>query len=101
MAETRKNPAAGAANAALLAARNKKIMTAIGAALIAIGIAGMVTVGSQAIDTLRSQGFGTEQGKSFQLIEYVFMFTMIAGLALVIYAQVGAQRGRAKQRRSS
>jgi hypothetical protein len=98
MAEPKRDPAAGAALGALSAAKNRKIMTAVGAALMAVGIAGMIIVGSQAVQSIPNQQFTIGQGKLFQLEEYVFMFVLIGGLGLVIYSQVSAQRERAKQR---
>jgi hypothetical protein len=98
MAEPKRDPAAGAALGALSAAKNRTIMTAVGAALIAVGIAGMIIVGSQAVQAIPNQQFTIGQGKLFQLEEYVFMFVLIGGLGLVIYSQVSAQRERAKQR---
>jgi predicted cation transporter len=98
MAEPKRDPAAGAALGALSAARNRKVMTVVGAALIAVGIAGMIIVGSQAIKAISKQQFTIGQGESFQLVQYVFMFVLIGGLVLVIYSQVSAQRERAKER---
>jgi NO-binding membrane sensor protein with MHYT domain len=98
MAEPKRDPAAGAALGALSAAKNRKVMTVVGAALIAVGIAGMIIVGSQAIKAISNQQFTIGQGESFQLVQYVFMFVLIGGLVLVIYSQVSAQRERAKQR---
>jgi hypothetical protein len=98
MAKLKRNPAAGAALGALSAAKNRKIMTVVGAVLIAIGIAGMIIVGSQAVKAISNQQFTIGQGESFQLIQYLFMFALISGLVLVTYSQVSAQRDRAKQR---
>jgi hypothetical protein len=98
MAQPKRDPAAGAALGALSAAKNKKIMTAVGAVLIAVGIAGMIIVGSQAEKSIQKEQFTIDQGKFFQLQEYVFMFVLIGGLGLVIYSQVSAQREKAKQR---
>ena len=96
-----RNPGAGAALGALSAAKNKKLTAAIGAALIVIGIAGLVFVGSRAIDTITTGGFATSQeGSSIQLTQYVFLFTMLAGLIVMIYSVVGIQRDNAKARQS-
>jgi len=100
MPEPKRNPAAGAALGALSAARNRKIMTVAGAVLIAIGVAGMIMVGSQAGQAIQNQQFNMDMGKSIQLMEYVFMFVLIGGLGLVIYSQVSAQRDKTKQRES-
>jgi NO-binding membrane sensor protein with MHYT domain len=101
MDPTERNPGAGAAVGALSAAKNKKLIAAIGAALMAIGIAGLIFVGSQAIDTITSGGFSTPQeGSSIQLTQYIFLFTMLAGLIVLIYSVVSIQRNRAKIRLS-
>lgn len=79
--------------------KNKKIMTVIGGVLIAIGIAGMIAVGSNALSTILGGGFSQpNQGSGFQMQQYVFMFIMIAGLVIVIYSQVALQSKRAKAR---
>lgn len=101
MDPTERNPGAGAALGALSAAKNKKLTAGIGAALIVIGIAGLIIVGSQAIDTITGGGFDSPQeGSSIQLTQYVFLFTMLAGLIVMIYSIVGIQRDHAKARQS-
>lgn len=65
---------------------------------MAVGVAGMIIVGSQAVKAIPDQQFTTDQGKFFQLEEYVFMFVLIGGLVLVIYSQVSSQREKAKLR---
>ncbi|HEX2107361.1 MAG TPA: hypothetical protein VHF28_06485 [Nitrososphaera sp.] len=93
------SPATGASLGMLSMVKNKKIMTIIGGVLIAIGIAGMIVVGSNAMSTIIGGGFSeTNQGEGFQMQQYVFMFIMIAGLAIVIYSQVALQSKRAKAR---
>lgn len=98
MTEPERNPAAGAALGALSAANNKKIMTVAGGILMAVGIAGMVLMGSQTEQAIRDQAIGGSAGFWLQMKDYVFMFTMIAGLGLVIYSQVSLQREGAKRR---
>ncbi len=93
------SPASGAGLGTLSMVKNKKIMTVIGGVLIAIGIAGMIAVGSNALSTMFSGGFSQpNQGSGFQMQQYVFMFIMIAGLVIVIYSQVALQSKRAKAR---
>jgi hypothetical protein len=93
MDPTERNPGAGAALGALSAAKNKKLTAGIGAALIVIGLAGLIIVGSQAIDTITGGGFESpQQGSSIQLTQYVFLFTMLAGLIVMIYSIIGIQR---------
>jgi hypothetical protein len=97
MEDHERDPVAGAAVGALSAAKNKKLLAGIGAVLIAIGIAGMIVVGSRAIDAVTGGGFSTpSEGTSFQLAEYVFLFTMLAGLIVLIYSLVGYQKDRSK-----
>ena len=101
MVKNEKDPVAGAALGALSAAKNKKLLAGIGAVLTAIGIAGMIVVGGQVIDTVTGGGFANPgEGKSFQLTQYLFLFTMLAGLILLINSLVGYQRDRSKVSRS-
>ena len=93
------SPASGAGLGMLSMAKNKKIMTIIGGILIAIGIGGMITVGSSAIGSIFGGGFARPGGGiQYQELEYVFMFILIAGLVLVIYSQIVLQSRRAKAR---
>ncbi len=95
----RSSPASGAGLGMLSMVKNKKIMTVIGGVLIAIGIAGMIAAGSNALSAIFGGGFSQpNQGEEFQIRQYVFMFIMIAGLAIVIYSQVALQSKRAKER---
>lgn len=93
------SPASGAGLGALSMVKNKKIMTVIGGILIAIGIAGMIVVGSNALSDIFGGGFSQpNEGSGFQMQQYVFMFILIAGLVIVIYSQVALQSQRAKAR---
>ncbi|MDQ3909550.1 MAG: hypothetical protein M3232_03990 [Thermoproteota archaeon] len=97
------SPVSGAGLGMLSTIKNKKIMTVIGGILIAIGIAGMVAVGSNALGSIFGGGFSQpNEGTQFQQGEYVFMVLLIAGLVLVIYSQVvlQSQRAKARERRS-
>ena len=95
------DPAAGAAHGALSAGKKKKLMAATGAALIIVGIVGMVVIGAGAIYTVTTGGFSNPgEGKSIQLTEYVFLFTLLAGLVIMLYSLVGLQRDKAKARES-
>lgn len=60
---------------------------------MAVGMAGMVILGSYALQTILSGG---STGFWMQMQDYAFMFTMIAGLVLVLYALVSLQSERAK-----
>ncbi|HZA48804.1 MAG TPA: hypothetical protein VE521_07770 [Nitrososphaera sp.] len=98
------SPASGAGLGLLSMIKNKKIMTVIGGILIAIGIAGMIVVGSNALGSIFGGGFSQQnQGTQFQMQQYVFMFILIAGLVIVIYSQIAlqSQRTKARERRSS
>jgi uncharacterized membrane protein len=93
------SPASGAGLGMLSMIKNKKIMTIIGGILIAIGIAGMIAVGSNALSNIFGGGFSQpNEGSGFQMQQYVFMFILIAGLIIVIYSQVALQSQRAKAR---
>ncbi|MEW6604560.1 MAG: hypothetical protein AB1351_07715 [Thermoproteota archaeon] len=87
----------------LSSAKNKKIVTIVGAALIAIGIVGMIAVGSQAARILTTQGAfgGPDVARSFFYGEYAFLFMIVAGLVLAIFGVVSMQRDSAKQRSAS
>jgi formate hydrogenlyase subunit 3/multisubunit Na+/H+ antiporter MnhD subunit len=94
-----RDPAAGAALGALSAGKKKKLMAAIGAALLIAGIVGMLVIGAGAINTLTTGGFSDPgEGKSIQLTEYVFLFTLLAGLVVMLYSLVGLQRDKAEAR---
>ena len=96
-----RDPATGAAHGALSASKKKKLMAAIGGGLIIVGIVGMVVIGAGAIYTVTTGGFSDPgEGKSIQLTEYVFLFTLLAGLVVMIYSLVGLQRDKAKARES-
>jgi ABC-type nitrate/sulfonate/bicarbonate transport system permease component len=94
------SPVSGAGLGALSALKNKKVLTIAGGIMIVIGLAGMIAIGSDALATIFGTGYEQpEQGREFQIQQYAFMFTMIAGLGLVIYAQVTLQAKRANLRR--
>ena len=98
------SPVSGAGLGLLSMVKNKKIMTVIGGILIVIGIAGMIAVGSNALNSIFGGGFSQQnQGTQFQMQQYVFLFILIAGLVIVIYSQVAlqSQRAKARERRSS
>jgi uncharacterized membrane protein len=93
------SPASGAGLGLLSMIKNRKIMTVIGGILMVIGIAGMIAVGSNALNSIFGGGFSQQnQGTQFQMGQYVFMFMLIAGVVLVIYSQITLQSERAKAR---
>ena len=79
-----------------LASLNMKMLGLTGATLIAVGIAGMIVVSTQAREALADEQLWAAEGFWFQMKDYAFMFTMIAGLILVIYAHVATEREKAK-----
>lgn len=94
-----RNMLGGIGLALLSGARNKKIMVIAGAVLIAIGIGGMITVGSRLLNTVTQGGFAnTEMESSLFYGEYAFLFTLVAGLGLLIYGLVSIQKERGKER---
>ncbi len=93
------SPVSGAGLGLLSMIKNRKIMTVIGGILMVIGIAGMIAVGSNALNSIFGGGFSQQdQGTQFQMAQYVFMFILIAGVVLVIYSQITLQSERAKAR---
>lgn len=92
--------AKGATRNSMKSSKNKKAMAAIGGALIAIGVAGMVVFGAQSLGIANSIYASQDQGKSIQVTEYVFLFAIVAGLVVMLYSLVGIQRDRAKARQS-
>lgn len=87
----------------LSSAKNRKIVIIVGGVLMAIGIAGMIAIGSGALNILTTQGSfrNPEVGDSFFYGEYAFLFVLVAGLVLVIFGAVSKQRDSAKQRSAS
>ena len=81
----------------LSGAKNKKIITIVGAVLIAIGIGGMIAVGSQAANLAMHGELGVNAGEPYYFGEYMFMFIMIAGLALTIFGLISIQREKGKR----
>ena len=93
------SPVSGAGLGLLSMIKNRKIMTVIGGILMVIGIAGMIAVVSNALNSIFGDGFSQQnQGTQFQMGQYVFMFMLIAGVVLVIYSQITLQSERAKAR---
>ena len=81
----------------LSGAKNKKIMIIVGAVLIAIGIGGLVSVGSQAVNLAVSGDLGGDAGRSYFYTEYAFMFTLFAGFVLTIFVLVRIQGEKCKR----
>lgn len=77
----------------LSSARNKMVTTIAGAVMVAVGIGGMIAIGSQVVDILTARGeFGDpDVARSYFYSEYVFMFLLIGGLVLLISGLVSMQ----------
>jgi hypothetical protein len=73
------------------------LLNLIGGIMIAVGITGMVIFSIQAREALNNAALWQTEGFWFQMKEYVFMFTMIGGFIIVLYALVSLQRKRAKR----
>jgi hypothetical protein len=84
----------------LSAAENKKILTVAGAVMIAIGVGGMIAIGSQWLDILTTRGaFGDpDVARSYFYSEYAFLLVLVADLVLTIFGLVSMQRDRARRR---
>jgi hypothetical protein len=73
------------------------LLALIGMLMMAVGIAGMVIFSVQAREALENEALWQAEGFWFQMRDYVFMFTMIGGFIILLYALVSRQRNRAKQ----
>lgn len=91
MTETISPPAGLAPNSKM------KMVSLVGGLLIAIGVAGMIMVSLQVREVLSDEALWKTEGFWFQMKDYAFMFTMIAGLVLVLYSLISVQRLRAKR----
>lgn len=74
-----------------------KAVSLVGGVLIAIGVAGMIIVSLQAREALSNEAVWKTEGFWFQMKDYAFMFTMIAGLVLLLYGLISEQRLSAKR----
>ena len=78
----------------LSSAKNKKIVIIAGAVLMAVGVAGMIAVGSQTLNILTERGtFGSpDVARSFFYSEYAFLFMIVGGLILLAFGVVSMRR---------
>lgn len=65
-------------------AKNKKIVTIVGAIIAAVGIGGLITTGSQVTGIALGEFGDRDIARSYFYTQYVFLFTLIAGLVLAI-----------------
>lgn len=94
------NPLAGASSIGLPSiVRNRKLGVIIGLVLIGVGAWGMLSIGSNAVETVQEGEYSSEQGKAFQMDSYVFMFGAIAGLIILLYSAVSSQAESPRSRR--
>jgi NADH:ubiquinone oxidoreductase subunit 6 (subunit J) len=87
----------------LSGAKNKKIITIIGAVMAAIGIGGMVSIGYR-INELTTGGDVFERSELVSThfyTEYLFLFLILGGLILAIFGAVSIQRGQGNNRMKS
>jgi formate hydrogenlyase subunit 3/multisubunit Na+/H+ antiporter MnhD subunit len=85
----------------LSGAKNKKILTIVGGVLIAIGIGGLITVGSKAADLAIRGELGANGGEQYYFGEYAFLFIMVAGLAMTIFGLISIQKEKSKRVQNS
>ncbi len=78
--------------------RNRKLGVMVGVALMAIGVWGMISVGSDTLKTIQEGDYTAERGKVFEMNSYVFLFTIVAGLIVLLYSVVSIQAESASRR---
>lgn len=78
--------------------RKRKIGVMVGVALMAIGVWGMISVGSDTLKTIQEGDYTAERGKVFEMNSYVFLFTIVAGLIVLLYSVVSIQAESASRR---
>lgn len=78
--------------------RNRKLGISAGAAIIAVGVWGMISVGSDTLKTVKEGDYTAEQGRVFEMNSYVFLFTIVAGLIVLVYSVVSSQAEHAQSR---
>ncbi len=89
-------------NPGAVSAFGKKVLALVGAVAMAVGTAGMAFMDLE-IDRIIKEGqLASRPGNGFwlQMGDYVFMFTMIGGLVLLLYGLISLQSIRAEERQS-
>lgn len=78
--------------------RNRKLGAMVGAVIMAVGVWGMISVGSDTLRTIQEGDYTAEQGKVFEMNSYVFLFTIVGGLIVLLYSVVSFQAESASRR---
>lgn len=78
--------------------RNRALGATAGVVLMAIGAWGMISVGSNTLETIDEGKYSSERGKVFEINSYVFLFTIVAGLVILLYSAVSSQTESARSR---
>lgn len=76
--------------------RNRALGVAVGAVLMAVGAWGMIFVGSYTLDDIEEGRYSSERGKVFEMNAYVFLFSIVAGLVIMLYSAVSIQAENAR-----
>jgi hypothetical protein len=83
--------------------RNRTIGVAGGAILMAVGVWGMIAIGSDTLAAIDRGEYTAEASKEFQMNSYVFLFAIVGGLVMFLYAALPIDKkasGRTWQTRS-
>ena len=78
--------------------RNRALGATAGVVLMAIGAWGMISVGSNTLETIDEGKYSSERGKVFEMNSYVFLFVIVAGLVILLYSAVSSQAESARSR---
>jgi hypothetical protein len=78
----------------LSGAKNKKIVTIIGAIMAVVGIGGMTYIGSQVTGMALGEFGDRDIDRSYFYTQYAFLFTLIAGLVLAIAGATSIHRSK-------
>lgn len=77
---------------------HRKLIGASGIALMAVGVWGMLSIGSDAVQNIQQGDYSAEQGRTLQMNSYVFLFALVGGLIALIYAAVASQAESTRRR---
>lgn len=90
--------ASGAKSSLRSVTRNRALGATAGVVLMAIGAWGMISVGSDTLETIDEGKYSSERGKVFEMNSYVFLFAIVAGLVILLYSAVSSQAESARSR---